>query len=119
MSAQGSVFVRVGLRFAGTAVYPATGTFVKADYPGLAYVRPKVQAAGGGSGGAQTTTGSQAAVAGGGGGGGYGEKLISVGDLAASEDVIVGAAGAAGTAGDSAGGAGGTSSFGTHVIATG
>lgn len=80
------------------------GPFEHADYPGATFVIAKVQAAG--ANGQSVVTGETSGK-GGGGGGGYGELLIPVANLAASETVSVGT-----TSGEG-------SSFGTHVTANG
>lgn len=105
--------------YSQTVEYTASGTFVKANYPGIRAVKIRVQAAGGGSGGCATNAAGNTSVASGGGGGSYGEKFILASALAASETVTVGAGGTAGSAGANNGGTGGTSSFGTHVVAVG
>lgn len=100
-----------------TIQYTASGTFARADYPGMRAVRVRVQGGGGAGGGSLTTTAGQGSVGAGGGGGGYAEKLILAADLAASETVTVGAGGVAVT-GD-VGGDGGDSSFGSHCTGSG
>lgn len=100
-----------------TVTYTSSGTFVKANYPGLRAVKVKVQGGGGGGGGAVATGESQGSFGNGGAGGGYCEKLILVDDLATSVTVTRGAGGA-GVSG-AAGNAGGNSSFGAHCSANG
>jgi hypothetical protein len=104
----------LGLR--QVVVFTASGTFTKATYPWLKYVRVKVVGGGGGGGGTAASGGSAAA---GGGGGGYAEVIKAVASLGANETVTRGAGGAGGAAGDNDGSAGGTSSFGAHASATG
>jgi hypothetical protein len=98
--------------------YTSSGTFQKADYPGIVAVR--VRLVGGGSGGSgidgndHTNTGGA-----GGGAGAYAESLIPVNELAASEDITVGAGSSGTSAFFSNSATGGTSSFGSHVSAEG
>jgi hypothetical protein len=103
---------------ADVVMFTAGGTFSKASYPNLKFVRVRVVGGGGGSAGAPATAGGQIAAGAGGGGGGYSEEIIPESALGANETVTVGAGGTAGAAGG-AGGAGGTSSFGAHLQATG
>ena len=88
-------------------LFTASGTWSKATST-LKYI--VVEVVGGGGGGA-TVGGTE--VGGGGGGGGYSRKTIQASLLGSSETVTVGAGGAA----DS--GSGGTTSFGSHLSATG
>lgn len=94
-------------------VFTASGTYTKAtNNPSVILV----EVVGGGGGGAKGT--SPAGM--GGGGGGYGRKEILASALAATETVTVGQGGAARTGNTvQAGTTGGTSSFGTHVSASG
>jgi hypothetical protein len=101
------------------AVFTASGSFVKASFPGLKRVRVTVVGGGGGGGGAPATGAGQAAEAAGGGAGGTVIEVIEAAALAASETVTVGGGGAGGAAGANNGSAGGTSSFGAHCSATG
>ena len=96
---------------------PGTYQFRKDEYPWLARVRARVQAAGGGAAGARAAN-DQLVARNGGAGGGYSEALIDVSALGAVETVVVGAGGSAGGA-DSDGGAGGNSSFGGFATANG
>jgi hypothetical protein len=105
--------------YSETVEYTGSGTFQKANYPGIRAIKIRVQAAGGGSGGCATNAAGNTSCASGGGGGSYGEKFILASALSASETVTVGAGGSAGSAGANAGGVGGTSSFGSHVTAVG
>lgn len=100
--------------------YSSSGTFAKADYPGMVGVVVTVIGGGGGGGGTPTAGGGTASSGGGGAGGGTSIKYIPVNDLGTSETVTVGAAGSAGTAAHPTSvGSGGTSSFGAHCSATG
>lgn len=99
--------------------FTSSGSFTKATYPWLKYVRIRLVGGGGGGGGTAATGVGQWAAAGGGGGGGYSEKVIAVGSLGTSETVTVGAGGAAGAAGNNPGGDGGTTSFGAHCSGAG
>lgn len=95
--------------------FTASGSFTKANYPGLRSVRARVVGGGGGSGGANVANES----GGGGGGGGYAETVIDAADLAASETVTIGAGGTAGSSSGGNGGSGGATSFGSHAAASG
>jgi hypothetical protein len=97
---------------------PGTATFTKATYPWLARVKVRVQAGGGGSAGAAAAA-SESIWRAGGAGGSYGERLIDVAALGASETITVGAGGTAGTAANGAAGNGGNSSFGALVTTLG
>jgi len=94
--------------------FTSSGTFVKANYPGLRAVKVKVQGGGGGGGGRQ---GGTTSVGAGGGGGGYGEKFILVDDLASNESISVGQGGSGRPA--NTGTAGWASLFGNHITASG
>ncbi|MFI0827308.1 hypothetical protein ACH4Q7_22950 [Streptomyces roseolus] len=96
---------------------PGTYAFEKGDFPWLARVRARVQAAGGGSAGAVAEAGESIWRAGG-AGGGYSESLLDVSLIGAIETVVVGEGGEGGT-GNNPGLAGGSSSFGGLVIANG
>jgi len=106
-----------GYVYGGQVVYTSSGTFKKADYPGLRAVKAHCQGGGGGSGGAGTTGASESAEGGGGGGGGYACSTLLVSELGASETVTVGAGGVRGSPGSSTNG--GNSSFGSHVVGEG
>jgi hypothetical protein len=108
-----------GMRLAAVLNYTGTGTFQKGNYAGIKMVEVEVIGGGGGSGYAAATTGSQLSWGRGGAGGGYAYGTIEAGSLSSSETVTVGAAGIAGVLALPDGGAGGTSSFGTHLVATG
>lgn len=97
----------------------ANGSFTKASYTGIRAVHVRLVGGGGGGGGAATTAAGQSSAGGGGGGGGYSEKLILVASLASSETVTIGTGGGGGAAGANNGTAGGTTSFGSHLQATG
>jgi hypothetical protein len=106
-------------RYLQAVYYPATGSFVKADYVGLTAIRVRVIGGGGGGGGAAAAGGANVSVAGGGGGGGYSERFIVESALAATETVTIGAGGAGGVAGNNAGSTGGASSLGTLAVGNG
>lgn len=92
----------LGSGFALGAVVPfaATGSFVKADHPGMRAWRFRGWGPGAGGGSAGATIAGEASVGAGGGSGGYVEKFGLVADLASSETVTVGTGGAGGAAGD-------------------
>ncbi len=93
--------------------FTASGSFVKANHPGLRAVRIRCQAGGGGAGAATDNPG----MGGGGGGGGYVEHFELASALSASETVTVGAGGAGGVGGSGANGL--PSSFGAHCSSVG
>ena len=105
--------------YSQTVYFTASGTFTKANYPGIKAVKVRVIGGGGGGGGGAAAGTNEWSAGGGGGGGGYAEKYILASALGANETVTVGAGGTAGSAGNNNGGAGGTSSFGSHCSATG
>jgi hypothetical protein len=96
----------------------STGTFVKADFPGMIAIRNKLQAPGGGGGGADASAGGVQSFGHGGGGGGYSESILLVSQLSASETVTLPAGGAGGV-GEAFGVAGSDASFGGHQTARG
>ncbi len=99
--------------------FTSSGTFTKANYPGLKRIRVRLVGGGGGGAGVAGAGSGNARAGGGGGGGGYAESLITESQLAALETVTVGGSGIRGSNGNNAGGGGGTSSFGSLVVATG
>lgn len=105
-----------GYRYLQTLTYTSSGTFAKASYPGIKAARIRTVGAGGGGGGAPFANTGNHSAGGGGGGGGYAEAIIFEPDLLASEPITIGAGG---TGGNTTGNIGGTTSFGTHVVATG
>jgi len=108
---------RITMTVPEIVVFESSGTFAKADYPGLRAVRVRL-VGGGAQGGDSYACGSgEHSGAGGGGGGGYAERVILAEDLAETETVTVGAGGV--DISGYTGGPGGTSSFGTLVSATG
>lgn len=100
-----------------TVVFTSSGSFTKADYPGLQFVRVYAQGGGGLGGGAQETVGSQWCLGSGGGAGACGVGVVAAASLASTETVTVGA-GLAG-AGGVGGGTAGASSFGAFVSGSG
>ncbi|QED11524.1 hypothetical protein PP914_gp034 [Arthrobacter phage Qui] len=98
-------------------IFTSSGTFTKANYPGLRAVRVRAVGGGGGGGGAPAATAGSHSAGGGGGGGGYAESFILESALSAVETVTVGAGGSGGVSGF--GGTGGATSFGAHVSAQG
>lgn len=122
----GALYRRTGTEWMAVAsphspsreVFTSSGTFNKADYPWARRVLARVQGGGGSGGGCEATGSGEGSEGGGSGGGGYDERWIEVADLDASETVTVGSGGAGSSSGGS-GNSGGTSSFGSHVSATG
>jgi hypothetical protein len=98
-------------------IFTASGTYTKPA--GLKAVMVRLVGGGGAGGGTAATGASSGSEAGGGGGGGYSEKVILADDLGTTETVTIGAGGTAAVAGNNAGGTGGTTSFGSHLQATG
>lgn len=92
--------------------YTSSGSFTKATYPTMAFIRAR-GVGGGGGGCCVTGVGNM----GWGGGGGYSEKKIAVADLSSSETVTIAAGGASSNSTD--GTTGGTTSFGTHFTCNG
>ncbi|MFJ4702814.1 hypothetical protein ACIP5N_32140 [Streptomyces sp. NPDC088768] len=103
-------------------VFTGDGTFDPAAYPGLQYVRVRVQGAGGGSTGSGSNAGpvgsDWVSIGVAGGGGAYAESLLNAADLTGPIAVTVGAGGAESAVNVNAG-AGGGSAFGTLVTAPG
>lgn len=101
---------------ASTTVYATTtsGTWIRPS--NLRYVIVEVVGGGGGGGGGDNS-GTDDVAGGGGGGGGYSRKVIPVAALGATETVTIGAGGTVSAGAD--GGNGGTTSFGSHLQATG
>jgi len=99
--------------------FTSSGTFTKANYPGMKGIRVRVQGGGGGGIGADVTAAGQQSAGGGGGGGAYAESFLTPDQLAAAETVTVGAGGLGTSCASSEGGVGGTSSFGSLVSASG
>jgi hypothetical protein len=110
-----------GYLYEQTVYYTSSGTFVKADYPGLRAIRVRCQGAGA-SGGVRSFVATNDNGAGG-GGGGYAESFITnIAGLDASVTVTRGAGGAAvtrSTEGATNSNAGANSSFGALVIGVG
>lgn len=107
---RGAVLQQV-VRFTGS------GTFTKANYPGMKRARVMVQGGGGAGGGAIAAPASQTSGTGGGQGGAYAESWVEASAMASSVTVTVGAGGSGVTGG--AGLDGGQSSFGSTVVAGG
>ena len=106
-----------GFRFLQRVIYTESGSFVKANYPGLRMVRVVCQAGGGAGGGAVATSSSERSAGRGGGGGEYAESWLPADILPSTVTVTVGAGGE-GVPG-AEGLPGGDSSFGTLVVARG
>lgn len=98
--------------------YTASGSFEKADYPGMQGIWVEGVAAGGGGGGSPGSA-TGASATGGGGAGEYGKVFIPVADLGVSETVTVGVFGAGGAAGSNPGIAGTSTSFGAFLVLNG
>jgi hypothetical protein len=78
----------------------ASGTFEKADYPGIAYVEVAVVGGGGGGGGASACDPGEVSCGAGGGAGGVGYRTLLASELAAVETIVVGTGGAGATVAD-------------------
>lgn len=103
-----------GYTLAETVYFTSSGTFTKADYPGLRAIRVRmVGGGGGGSGCAAASSATTASIGGSGWGAGYAESFILAADLDTTEAVTVGAAGSGGSAGANDGSAGEDSVFDT------
>lgn len=113
----GAAWVVAPYRYGGQVRYTASGTFVKADYPGLRALRVRCQ---GGGASAGTTPATANTTAASGSAGAFAESLLAdIPGLAANVAVTVGAGGALDATGGATGNAGGASSFGTLVSAQG
>lgn len=105
----------VVLSAASPRVYTSSTDWTKPA--NLAYIIVEVIGGGGAGGGAIVTAPGSYSCGGGGGGGGYSKKRIASSDLGSSETVTIGAGGT-GVSG-AGGNTGGTTSFGSHLQATG
>lgn len=109
-----------GFALAQQVVFTASGTFLKANYPGARAFRIRVVGGGGSGAGAGGASGGMNSYGTGGGSGAYAESLITnPATIPSSVAVTVGAGGAATAAGAIDGNDGGASSFGTLVAAGG
>lgn len=102
----------------GFVYFTSSGTFAKADYPGLRAVRVTCVGAGGGAGGCAATGAGEASVSGAGHAGAIAISFVLADDLNPTETVTVGAGGSGGS-GTNDGSPGGASSFGSHCSADG
>lgn len=107
-----------GYRVGETVYFTSSGTFEKADYPGLRAVRVTCVGAGGGAGGCAATGASEVSVSGAGHAGAIAISFVLADDLNPVETVTVGAGGSGGS-GTNGGSPGGASSFGSHCSADG
>jgi hypothetical protein len=109
-----------GLALLDVVSYTEVGehTFTKADFPGLAFVRVRVQGGGGAGRGAFATGPTQVSLGNAGGGGGYAESILAAATLEDTVSVIVGAGGQGLNPG-LPGPDGEASAFGDLVIASG
>ncbi len=114
-----NALVTDGYRLLSTIVYTSSGSFTKANFPGIRAIRVRAVGGGASGGGAQTTDGTQNSEGAGGGGGGYCEKWILESELSSSETVTVGTGGSGSSAGNFDGNDGGDSWVGTHFTAGG
>lgn len=98
-------------------VYNANGTFSKGSYTWAKYALIEGVAAGGAGGGAAATSTGEASCGSGGGAGQWGQTLVPISSLAASETVTcpAGALGASGLDGNN----GSNASFGTWLVLNG
>jgi hypothetical protein len=102
-----------GYLYQQTVYYTSSGSFVKADYPGLRAIRVRMVGGGGGGSGASASTIQSGA---GGGGGDYSESFITdIAGLDASV-VVTRGSGGAGSANNAVATAGGDSSFGSTIV---
>jgi hypothetical protein len=69
--------------------YTASGSFVKASFPGMVALLVECQGAGGAGGGAPATAAGQKTAGAGGNGGNYARKIVPVSDLDTTEAVTV------------------------------
>ena len=106
-----------GYRYLSTLRFTASGTFVKADHPGLRAIRVRLVGGGGSGGGAAATSAGNNSYGSGGGAGGYAESFIT--DLATVPASVAVTVGAGGAAAATAGTGGAASSFGSLVAAEG
>ncbi len=100
-----------------TTIITSSTSYAKVD--NLLKIEVELVGGGGGAGGVDGQGASTFVSSGGGGGGGYSRKVILASALSASETVTIGAGGAGGAAGNNDGTTGGTTSFGSHLQATG
>lgn len=97
--------------------FTSSGTFTKASYPWLKYVKVTCIGGGGGGGGAAATGAGEGAGGSGGQSGGVAVKVLEVADLGTNETVTVGAGGSGVSGGT--GNDGADTSFGAHSVAKG
>jgi hypothetical protein len=110
--------LEAGYLFQQSVYFTSSGSFVKANFPGLRAIRVRLVGGGGAGGGAGTTSATQNSHGGGGGSGTYAEKFITdIAGLDASVTVTRGAGGTGVSA--AAGNAGAASSFGGLLICDG
>lgn len=107
-----------GYRVGETIYFTSSGTFEKADYPGLRAVRVTCVGAGGGAGGCAATGSGESSVSGAGHAGAIAISFVLADYLNPAETVTVGTGGSGGS-GANDGSPGGASSFGSHCSAGG
>lgn len=100
-----------------TTVFTSSGTYTKNPYADL--IEVELVGGGGGAGGAASSASGATAAAAGAGAGGYSRKTIQNTSVGDTETVTIGAGGNGGAAGNNNGTDGGTTSFGSHLQATG